>query len=915
MLGRVQLLLLVFALVNAAGALVVVVGSGSQPSILYVAAVASPPALAFAWVSAYRRRTYDFLADCVTIGAVCLVAAAVTDRWFNEVVVLVTAAVFFSSAYGSLPRVLLRTGLISAVALGQAIDGPASLTTAGILAVEFLIVARLMYGLAGSMKRYEQTTRREQILAAAGLDLVASGDLPAIVASAIEGANALCVDLPEARVSLALTESRDAPPLRLKVLGSAGRRSAEMEGAVIAVRRLVAAGHELADQRLFRTVSPTGGADMTADADPARDPDADPAGDPAADPAAEARFLLGEILVTRVNVEGSVRGVLLIESPEPIPDELPRAIHALAAQVSLAISRMDLQSGVAERESTVRFQALILSSSDVIGIVSPDGSVRFMSPSLRQIFGSDPDAVLGSQFARLVHPDDEARFTLDLGGVVAEPGSTRVVECRLRHSDGSWRYAETRMTNLLDVPAIRGVVFNTRDVTERHNLEAELRHQAFHDSLTGLANRALFSNRVEHALVAAKRDGSIVAILYCDLDGMKRVNESLGYGAGDAVLKAVANRMCGRVRGRDTVARLGGNEFGLLLDRLTSTADATLAMERIMSMLRQPIVLPGAQVELQPHIGIAVSVGGDETAEDMLNHGAVAMRQARLDESGYALFDPEMYADGMRRIEVGSQLRTALDESQFVLHYQPTIDLSTGRLTGVEALVRWQHPKRGIVPPIEFIPLAEESGLIVPLGQWVIREACRQARAWQDEFPADEPIALHVNLSGRQLRHPNLVRDVADALDDSGLPSNRLVLEITESVLMTDTAATISRLYQLKSLGVKLAVDDFGTGYSSFAYLRRFPVDILKIDKSFVDGMATEATASALVDAMIRIAKALRLETVAEGVEKADQADRLRSLGCDMGQGFLFSRPLPSDEMTRLLSGRRVAGQPRADAA
>src|ERR1035437_559761 len=377
----------------------------------------------------------------------------------------------------------------------------------------------------------------------------------------------------------------------------------------------------------------------------------------------------------------------------------------------------------------------------------------------------------------------------------------------------------------------------------------------------------------------------------------------------------IADRLSSCVRGQDTVARMGGNEFAILLDRLTSPIDATTAMERIMALLRQPIQLRGAQVEFQPHIGIAVSVGADETAEDMLRNAALAMHQASRYEGAYALFDPEMHADAIRRIEVESELRTALEKQQFVLYYQPTIDLQTGRLTGVEALVRWQHPRRGIVPPMEFIPLAEESGLIIPLGKWAIQEACRQVRIWQKEIPADEPIALNVNLSGRQLRHPNIVRDVADALDDSGLPPSRLILEITESVLMNDTTATLNRLFQLKSLGVRLAIDDFGTGYSSFAYLRRFRGAILKIDRSLVGAVATEPTASALVDAMIRIGKTLRLETVAEGIEKIEQADRLRALQCDIGQGYLFSRPLPSDAITTFLKERSANGGQEADAA
>jgi diguanylate cyclase (GGDEF)-like protein/PAS domain S-box-containing protein len=569
-----------------------------------------------------------------------------------------------------------------------------------------------------------------------------------------------------------------------------------------------------------------------------------------------------------------------------------------------------------ERESAERFQALIQSSTDVISIVSTDGHVGYQSPSVEQIFGYEPETMMGVLVSALVHPDDEGRVQFDFREVVAEIGASRVCECRLRHADGSWRYTETRMTNLLDVPAVNGIVLNTRDVTERHTLEAELRHQAFHDALTGLANRTLFANRIEHSLQAAKRDRSTIAVLYCDLSGLKRVNDSLGYTAGDVALVMVADNLRSSVRGQDTVARMGGNEFAVLLDRLNSPVDATMAMERIMAVLSQPLLLPGAQIELQPHIGIAVSITGDDTAEDLLRNGAVAMHQARRSEGSYALFDPEMHADAIRRIEVESQLRTAMDESQFQLYYQPTIDLQTGRLTGVEALMRWQHPVRGIVPPMEFIPFAEESGLIVPLGQWAIQESCRQVREFQKEIPADEPIALNVNLSARQLRHPNIVRDIADALDDSGLLPSRLILEITESVLMIDTAATISRLFQLKSLGVRLAVDDFGTGYSSFAYLRRFPVDILKIDKSFVDGVATEPTASALVDAMIRIGKTLRLETVAEGVERSEQADRLRALECDIGQGYLFSRPLPADAIASFIREWSAGGgQQAANAA
>jgi diguanylate cyclase (GGDEF)-like protein/PAS domain S-box-containing protein len=888
LLGRVQLLLLASALATAAGAVVVVVASGVTPAPLFVAGTAAPVAMAAAWLTVYRRRNFGAGADIVVLVAMCVFATAVDSRWNDVAVAALTAAVFFGSAYGSRTRVLVRTAGMAAVAVCLGVANPTSFTMAAVSAVAFMVIAGLVRGMATSIDRYEQTARREQVLAATGLDLVVASDPAAIAASAVEGAYALCAALPGVRISVALADEAGDNSTLFRVLGAVGTRSQELDGVIFEIGQLAPVGQKLADQRLFR-VEATG---------------------PAASP-----FEPGEVLVTRIAVSGGTRGVILVESPGPISADLPSAIRALATQVALAMSRTDLQQDAIEREGSERFQALIQSSTDVICIVSAEGIVRYQSPSVIQVLGYDVAAMLGIDIATLFHPEDTSRAAAEFANVLAEAGSSRVFECRLRHSDGSWRYTETRITNMLHVAAVNGLVFNTRDVTERHNLEAELRHQAFHDSLTGLANRTLFANRVEHSLTSAKRDGSTIAVLYCDMDGFKRLNDSLGYTAGDAAMVMTADRLRASVRGQDTVSRLGGNEFGVLLDRLGSPSDATMAMERIMSTIRQPLALSGAEVQIEPNIGIAISIGGDVEVEDLLQNAAVAMHQARQYEGGYALFDPTMHSEAIRRIEIETQLRTAIAEQQFLMYYQPTIDLQTGRLTGVEALIRWQHPTRGIVPPNEFIPLAEESGLIVPMGQWAIQVACRQVRLWQKEIPADEPIALNVNLSARQLRHPNIVRDIADALDDSGLLPSRLIIEITESVLMVDTATTLNRLFQLKSLGVRLAIDDFGTGYSSFAYLRRFPIDILKIDKSFVDGVATEATSSALVDAMIRIGKTLRMETVAEGVELIEQADRLRTLKCDIGQGYLFSRPLPSDLITNLLRERAGNGTARANAA
>ncbi len=913
LIGRVRLLVLAFALANLAGvALVASASTGSRP-VYFAGGMLVAPVLAIVWIASYRRHDLSVAADVIVVAALCVSAVTVDARWNDVVVALLTASVFFGSAYGSARRVLIRTSLVSAISLGVGMSDPTSFEMAVGFVVGFGVVSTLMHGMVSSILKYEATALRERTLAATGLELVASGSIDAIVSATLQGAQALCGDLPCSRIGFLISEGDGGPPRRYKVRASVGERVAELNDAIFEADQLCPEDPKLVDQHI-RRVEP----------DTSREPSIEGSGEGDGDaseptnvadphdmaPSGFGRLFPGEVLVTPIRVFDVTRGALLVEARGRIADYLPAAVRTLTIQASLAISRLDAQHLLVEQESSERFEALIQHSTDVISIVSTLGDVMFQSPSVRQIFGYDKERVTGAHLSDMVHPEDTARVVGIFNHVVGEKtGFTALVACRVRHADGSWVRAETRMTNLIDVAAVNGVVLNSRDVSDRHALEAELRHQAFHDTLTGLANRGLFSNRVEHALAASTRDNHSIAVLYCALTGLKRVNDSLGYAAGDDALLVIADRLKSSVRGNDTVARMGGNEFAILLERLTSPTDATMAMERIMALLRQPIQLPGAQIEFQPHIGIAVSSSAEECAEDLLRDAAVAMHQARREEGSYALFDPEMHQDAIRRIEVESQLRTALDESQFILYYQPTIDLQTGRLTGVEALVRWQHPTRGIVPPMEFIPLAEESGLIVPLGQWTIREACRQVRFWQKEIPADEPIALNVNLSARQLRHPDIVRDVADALDDSGLLPSRLILEITESVLMIDTAATISRLLQLKSLGVRLAIDDFGTGYSSFAYLRRFPVDIIKIDKSFVDDIATEETATALVDAMIRIGKTLRLETVAEGVELVEQADRLRTLHCDIGQGYLFSRPLPSDSISTFLrkQGARVA--------
>jgi diguanylate cyclase (GGDEF)-like protein len=411
-------------------------------------------------------------------------------------------------------------------------------------------------------------------------------------------------------------------------------------------------------------------------------------------------------------------------------------------------------------------------------------------------------------------------------------------------------------------------------------------HQAMHDALTGLPNRALFLDRLEHALARATRASSDVAVLFLDLDRFKTVNDSLGHAAGDELLCTVAERISGCMRAADTAARLGGDEFAVLLEDLDSTREAVGVAERVIEALETPIVVAGREVLVGASIGVAF---GRHGAEDLLRHADVAMYRAKaLGKGRYAMFEAGMQAEVMERLELEADLKRAVDRNELTVFYQPIIALATGELVGHEALLRWRHPVRGLIGPQSFIEVAEETGLIGPIGEFVLREACRQAAHWQ----ASGELSMNVNLSGRQLEGPGLLDMVTTILRETGLAPGRLVLEITETVLMHDTEATIRRLRALRALGVRLAVDDFGTGYSSLRYLNRFPLDVLKMAKPFVDGLGDQSEDPALARAIVDLGSSLGLQIVAEGIERSAQLTMLRRLGCPLGQGYWFARPM-----------------------
>jgi diguanylate cyclase (GGDEF)-like protein len=431
-------------------------------------------------------------------------------------------------------------------------------------------------------------------------------------------------------------------------------------------------------------------------------------------------------------------------------------------------------------------------------------------------------------------------------------------------------------------------------------------HEAFHDSLTGLASRALFLDRLEHGLACAAREQSELAVLFVDLDRFKAVNDSLGHSAGDALLVGVAERIRGCLRDTDTAARLGGDEFAILLQDLRSPQQATVVAHRIIAALQVPFMIRGKEIFIDSSIGVAFNAPDDQDGETLIQNADLAMYQAKKEggKGRCQVFEPAMQASRQRSLEMESRLRGAIARDELLLAYQPIVDLATGCVSGVETLVRWQHPERGLVPPLEFIPLAEQTGLILPIGQWVLREACRQAGRWNADRHGKAPLTVSVNLSALQLQQHDLPGTVTQALSDGGLDPHCLILEITESVLLhdTDTDAVNQRLHALKALGVYLAIDDFGTGYSSLAYLRRFPVDILKIDKSFVDEVQHGSPASALARAIVNLGHTLELATVAEGIETAEQLVEVRESGCGFGQGYYFAKPLSLTDVEAFLA-------------
>ncbi|HEX8557434.1 MAG TPA: EAL domain-containing protein [Pyrinomonadaceae bacterium] len=558
------------------------------------------------------------------------------------------------------------------------------------------------------------------------------------------------------------------------------------------------------------------------------------------------------------------------------------------------------------RASEERFRSAFDNATIGMAVVSLEGRWLQVNRSLCEIVGYGEAELLDRDVQGMTHRDDLIALEEQMQRLAAGATSSHQTELRYCHKAGKEVWAHVGASLVRDGEARPlHLIVQIQDITDRKRAEEQLLHDAFHDALTGLPNRALFMDHVKMAIQRSRRSGDrLFAALFLDLDRFKIINDSLGHMVGDQLLVGIAHRLEACLRPGDTVARLGGDEFTILLEDLASTDDALEVARRVQEAVTQPFNIGGHEVFTTASIGIALSATGYERAEDLLRDADTAMYRAKMEgKKRHVVFDKGMHDRAMELLQIETDLRRAITRKEFFLNYQPIVNLETGKVASFEALVRWRHPERGLVMPGEFVPVAEETGLIVPLGLFVLNEACRQLRSWQQLGLADERVTMSVNLSSRQFSQADLIEQVSGALRDAGLSAANLKLEITESMVMENIDTAIDMLTQLRLLGVGLSIDDFGTGYSSLSYLHRFPIDTLKIDRSFVTQMTDNAENAEIVRTIVTLARSLDMDVIAEGVETREQLRRLGSLGCDYGQGYLFSRPVGAGQAVELLEG------------
>jgi diguanylate cyclase (GGDEF)-like protein/PAS domain S-box-containing protein len=619
----------------------------------------------------------------------------------------------------------------------------------------------------------------------------------------------------------------------------------------------------------------------------------------------------GTVSVNPLRYDLQDRGMLVIEGKTALTVDQHYGLATLASQVALAVVSATLAEELRQRQSQEQFRGIIQNASDIIVVVDELGRINYGTPSLERGLGYPVDELLGTPLTDLLPPDESVVADALISGMAGRTSQTQSIsDWRLRHADGRSVFFEVLASNLLDDPGVAGIVLTMRDVSERRELEQQLMHQAFHDTLTGLPNRALFQDRVEHALARAGRRGTTVAMAMLDLDDFKVVNDTRGHSAGDAMLGEVARRLQTTLRSSETIARLGGDEFAILVEDLQDQSQISELTDRIMKPFGEPFIIEGEELAASASIGVVLS-GGREGAlnlAELLRCADLALYTAKERGKGHA----ELYREDLRtrmvsRATQRAELAEAMETERFELHYQPVVLIDTGEIIGSEVLLRWRHPIRGLVMPAQFIEQAEQTGQIIKLGRWVLDRACAQWRVWADQGYASH--RLSVNVSVRQLQEAGFVEEVRSVLQRHAMAPGALVLELTESIFALDASRIQKQLTTLRDMGVRIAVDDFGTGYSSLSRLQQFKIDEVKIDKAFVDGLASgNPDDGALANAIVSLSHSLRLEVVAEGIERIAQRDELRSMGCTLGQGYLYSRPVPPEELLGLLTRAKPLG-------
>jgi diguanylate cyclase (GGDEF)-like protein/PAS domain S-box-containing protein len=884
-LDRVRFLFLLFFVFNAAWGAFLLLRTSQQDLTQLVASYS------LTYLVLYASRGYwagrlslwmDVLAAIALLG----VGLQMTDP--VRLYLLFYGILLYRSLYGSAWGVTTITTLFLSALVGSVAvvairtSNPQYAAIVLVNVPGFALGAWLMHQVKGTMLSYIEALRRERVLTQSADDLVAVENVDAVYEAGIRGAMGLVAPVKGARASLSIGSVRTqrqvavGPPARLVDVPEV--KVALLPAAIqSALRQMEQVTERVQDALLF------GGPRESGEPTP----------------------FTGWASAMPLTIEGKLRGFLSVAAEESLPAGVPDGLARLGSSVALALERVNLAEDLRKstdnlKSSEARFRSLVQNSSDVITLLDADGRISYITPAVEKLLGYGSGVLLNTTLWRMLHSDDLNEANRIFQQLLKTDYGQELLGTRWRHTDGSYRYMETILSNQLADPNVRAVVLNTRDVTERKELEATLRHQAHHDQLTTLSNRTLFKERVAASIARHRDDRGDLAVLFLDLDDFKHVNDSLGHAAGDSLLLAVAGRLQECVGPSDTVARFGGDEFAILLDEVTDADYPIAVAERILGAFRLPLKAGDVEMIAAFSIGIAISTPKSQDPEEFLRNADVAMYRAKgRGKRTYEVFELSMHAAALERLEMENDLRLALERSELVIEYQPIVEIATEQVSGVEALVRWKHPTKGMVGPDRFIPLAEETGMIAAIGAWVLEQACLEVRGWDLAFP-DRQLRLGVNLSVRQLQRKNIVNEVRQLLKKTGFAPERLTLEITESAVIREGEETSVVLQKLRTAGLKVAIDDFGTGYSSLSYLARFPIDVIKIDKAFVKASGRGAKNSSLLRAIVGLGHSLGVEIVAEGIETRQQAKILEPLGC-RGQGYYYSKSVSGKAMLAIL--------------